>query len=258
MTSKISILHSQGPLTKTERFTEPLRGLLGGRKITPEENVKGKKIFNIWQRVIIGALLFTVGIPYTITAGAILTFSKMKKTSAPSQKPKDSIADKATFPLENKFSAKDLKVLTDFFEGTKINLNAIKVNEDIVNMEDSVLADLLDNMPNVNQPTLFRILKSAETTESHSIEAQTIEFIIIPLEKRKLGCEWEKTTFSLERLLTGDVETTHWRVNISDETFFRDVLDQSNEADLQTVRDLLTGNVFTSSKGLELKLRDNG
>lgn len=84
MTDKLNILNTYNSKeSKTEKFTKPLRGFLGGRIVklgTPE---KGKKIFKLWERILLGSFLFTVGLPYTLIAGGVLAFSKPKEPPSP-------------------------------------------------------------------------------------------------------------------------------------------------------------------------------
>ena len=74
-----SILNSGVKESKTQTFTKPLRGVLGGRKVTADDNTSSKKIFNKLERLGMGTLLFTIGLPYTLIAGGILAAQKLSK-----------------------------------------------------------------------------------------------------------------------------------------------------------------------------------
>ncbi|MBA3237604.1 MAG: hypothetical protein H0T62_04545 [Parachlamydiaceae bacterium] len=81
-------LDSHENMTLAEKFTVPLRGVLGGREIAilrspilvGNPHTQGfsivdapdKAIFEVWQRVLLGIILFTVASPYTIIAAVVL------------------------------------------------------------------------------------------------------------------------------------------------------------------------------------------
>lgn len=77
-----SVLNSYGKESTAEKFTKLLRGALGGRKISTKTDDRGKKIFKVAERALLGIFLVTVGLPYTLAAGIVLACSLPKKEKA--------------------------------------------------------------------------------------------------------------------------------------------------------------------------------
>lgn len=135
----ISILDSQINETYPQLFTKPLRGVLGGRQITDRKNDLDKNaqdcaIFKVWQRVLVGILLFTVALPYTFFAAVVLA-----GTALLALKKKDG------WLTEN-----DEKALSKIFEGTKVDFKNAKMGG-IIFDEDG------RDKVSVREPTWFRV-----------------------------------------------------------------------------------------------------
>lgn len=108
MPSKTSILNTYTlKESTTEKFTKPLRGVLGGRTIQAGKPSKDKKIYKFWERVLLGSFLFTVGLPYTLVAGGVLAFSKPKVSQLSKQKSDSSLLIRvdSKSPLFSKLNA---------------------------------------------------------------------------------------------------------------------------------------------------------
>lgn len=74
------ILDSVGPddtQTRSQWFTKPLRGVLGGHSITIHNGqpALNQKIFGVWKRIIVGILLIPGLLFYTIPAVIVLFLS---------------------------------------------------------------------------------------------------------------------------------------------------------------------------------------
>lgn len=82
-----SVLNSGDKESNTQKFTKPLRAVLGGKKVSLVDNKSPKKLYSTVGRIGMGAILFTIGIPYTIVAGGILAGKAFKKGSPKMEKP---------------------------------------------------------------------------------------------------------------------------------------------------------------------------
>lgn len=155
----ISVLHSQENETKAQLFTRLLRGVLGGRDFTVGSKEKGERILKLWQRVLVGAVLFSVGLPYIAFAGAVLALSKPKNMSI-SFKPE--IVKAVTVVVEKSLSDK-VKASKNVTE-TVIDENPI--TEEVKDSENEIKAPIEGETLVLSPPKVIQKSPSKVTIEN--------------------------------------------------------------------------------------------
>lgn len=243
MTS-LSVLHSQGKETKTKLFTKPLRGVLGGRIMKVGAEDKGKKILKVWERVLLGTVLFTVGLPYTAVAGAILMCSKPKNTNISS----DSSAAAVKSPIENNLSPEDINALTPLFKGTKIQLKDVEVSKDIFILDLYNLdgADIyLRQAIQLNKPTLTKVASGNTCYDS----------LVVPVEFKNDEEDWVRSILTAVHHPNDRDQDSCWNIGLDMQPngVSLPLHNQPNLTEIQPYIDLMKGKVVTF-EGKEFRL----
>jgi len=150
----ISVLDDYGKKTYAQIFTQPLRGVLGGRKVTCLNNgsTEVEKIYRIGTRILVAfGLLF---IPYTIVAGLALLYahwthktiviSNSGKSSNQEKFPEDKAAGTKKTQQKNKASSSSSQ---DNATEVKQNAAAIKIQSQI---RSSLAREKMENIKKQN------------------------------------------------------------------------------------------------------------
>ena len=247
MVSPISILDSQAKETNVQLFTKPLRGVLGGRKVIVGTADKGEKILKVWQRVLLGALLFTAGLPYTLFAGAILLCSKPQRSSkiVPSpNKPDDlSIPSHKAPTLEDRLSIDALKALISFFAGAKIEKKDIQICEILVFYSGE--EDYAEKCRQFNQPTLIKL------AENNTCE----DVLIVPLEYLGKDGKWERDFLNvhLHQFYNAHADSWSVRINQCEDRIWLPLNAQANHNEVLPYNALMSGKIV-SFEGKQYRL----
>lgn len=189
MMSNISVLNSYGKESKSEKFTRPLRGVLGGKKVTIETG-KNKKIYNFAERILLAPVLFTIGIPYTIAAGLVLAFSSSKKMTTthhsvpndPSETVPTITKDQFSVDVYDSFTDEQLIALSYLFDKSPINWKKAVFLNPPYNYSYG-RENIQEDLCQLNEPTMVSIRRSHELYIS----------LVIPMEVKGDDGKWERT-----------------------------------------------------------------
>lgn len=220
----IRILDTQGKETAAQKFTKPLRGVLGGRKISnltnsPAEAVAGKSIFKIWQRAIVGVLLFTVAIPYTLTAAVVLLLSgsKDKKIGGSNLQPPErepSAVRSNSQSSEREPSAERLQEGNSYFgEGGSLSLDEQRALLSIFSGTEIDLrrAENAAFYPDIR--TLWKDIKDIEKPTFSLLNwgGSVSNLLVVPVYVDR-GLTWEKCQVVFEKHPQANGEDAAWNI----------------------------------------------
>lgn len=221
---KINLLDSSDNENFVQIFTKPLRGVLGGRQIRSQlpTTATNDAIFNVWQRVLVAIILCTIAIPYTIIAAGVLIGKAINSTEK-------------SFLFNKKkpdwLSEINEKALSPLFEGSKINLQNIIINDSFIDEDD-----LKDAVQNFTKPVFARV----------NIGNSNTNYIVIPILTETQENRWEKDFIYLEKHPHDTGPTAFWTGSLSPTYNFRLPLHmEPDQKQIQPIKEILSGKVVT-------------
>lgn len=221
-----SVLDSQRIETYPQLFTKPLRAVLGGREFTQrnsrsDRNVQDKAILEVWQRVLVAILLFTVALPYTFIAAVILAGTAL--SSLRTSKDQDGISEE------------DQKALSTIFDGSQIKFNEIKkrekpIDEDVMDANFSLWRD----------PTWVKV-RFVNNDNDRAGHADYFYCLVIPMWKNKDNV-WEVAVLVLSNQ---NGSNAPWDCIFDNKTnsIPLHLHNASNTREIQPLKDLLAGQI---------------